>query len=160
MSGSVASKTMCRLTASPQLPPSYLDYTPSGHFLLFNIYSHSVFGILCHRCSTQIACPCSQDANFSQPARHYHHPPALPLRTSSSRPPRWMWTSNNWIACLLICEYKLRREHMAHECIQQLTSQSVTLIYNSGSKCASECAPQPAVEGSPAGWGLLFIVAP
>lgn len=44
-----------------------------------------------------------------------------------------MWTSNNWIACLLLCEYKLRHKHMAHNCIQQLTSESVRLIYNSGS---------------------------
>lgn len=44
-----------------------------------------------------------------------------------------MWTSNNWIACLLLCEYKLRHKHIAHECIQQLTSESVKLIYNSGS---------------------------
>lgn len=37
------------------------------------------------------------------------------------------------MACLLLCEYKLRRKHAANNCIQQLTSESVRLIYSSGS---------------------------
>ncbi|KAI4793408.1 hypothetical protein KUCAC02_032744, partial [Chaenocephalus aceratus] len=62
-----------------------------------------------------------------------HIPPSSPVRTSNSPSWRWMWTSNNWIACLLPCEHKLRHEHTEHNYIQRLTSESVTLIYGSGS---------------------------
>ncbi len=128
-----SSRLMYHPATSPQMPPSYLDNTLSTHFLLFNISSQSVHTISYQWSPAQTALPCSQASNISQPFCLYRPPSAVPLWTSNSPLWRWMWTSNNWMACLLLCEYKLRHKHMAHNCIQQHTSESVRLIYNSGS---------------------------
>lgn len=147
---------MHHLTTTLQLQPSYLDNTHSTYFLLFNISIHSVSTPSYQRSPAQIACRCSPASNISLSFCLYRPPPAVPLLTSNSPPWRWMWTSNNWRACLLLCEYKLRHKHMAHNCIQQLTSESVRLIYNSSGDVPMNLLGSRKQSG--ARWGELLLV--